>query len=102
MVDWSKVFVAPRCWSAFTASSAYAWVLSSNLAERDGRLAILQPGTKQLAGVGAWRGVWQRLMRASYRVNYGPRRTYLRSTSPIFTVSAGEGKVHEAVAVVLE
>ena len=41
-------------------------------------------------------------MRASYRVISGPRRAYLRLTSPIFTVSAGEGKVHEAVAVVVE
>ena len=47
MVDWSKVFVAPRCWSAFTASSAYAPMLSSNLAGRDNRLAILQAGTKR-------------------------------------------------------
>ena len=35
-------------------------------------------------------------------VPFGLRRAYLRLTSPIFTVSAGEGKVHEAVAVVVE
>ena len=101
MVDWSKVFVAPRCWSAFTASSAYAPMLSSNLAGRDNRLAILQPGTERSAGDGAWWGVWLRVMRACYDLPSGPRRAYLRLTSPIFTVSAGEGKVHEAVAVVV-
>ena len=41
-------------------------------------------------------------MRASYDIDAGLRRAYLRSRSPIFTVSAGERKVHEAVAVVVE
>ena len=43
----SKSFVAPTYWSAFTALSAYAPTLSSNLARRDVRLAILQPGTER-------------------------------------------------------
>ena len=102
MVGRSKSFVAETCWSVVTASSAYAPTLSSDLAGRGGRPKILQPGTEWLAGDGAWWGVWQRLMRASYRVNSGPRRAHLRLTSPIFLVSAGERKVQEAVAVVVE
>ena len=102
MVDWSKVFVAPRCWSAAIASSASARMLSSNLAQRDVRHAILQPGTKWLAGRGSGRRVWQRVMRDSSVVINGPRRTYLRSTSPIFLGSVGERELHKAVAVVLE
>ena len=101
-MDWSKSFVAETCWSAVTASSAYAPTLSSDLAGRGGRPKILQPGTEWLAGDGAWWGVWLRLMRASYRVNSGPRRTYLRLTSPIFSVSVGEGELHKVVAVVVE
>ena len=53
MVDWSKSIVESRCWSSAVASSGYAPRLSSNLAGRDVRHAILQPGTKWLAGDGA-------------------------------------------------
>ena len=41
-------------------------------------------------------------MRDSSVVINGPRRTYLRSTSPIFLGSVGERELHKAVAVVLE
>ena len=101
-MDWSKSFVAERCWSAVTASSAYAPTLSSDLAGRGGRPKILQPGTEWLAGDGAWWGVWKRLMRASYHLFSGPRRADLRLTSPIFLGSVGEREIHKAVAVVLE
>ena len=57
---------------------------------------------KTVSWDGAGRRVWLRLMRACYDIPNGPRRAHLRLTSPIFSVSAGEGKVHEAVAVVLE
>ena len=102
MVDWSKSIVESRCWSSAVASSGYAPRLSSNLAGRDVRHAILQPGTKWLAGRGSGRRVRQRVMRDSSVVINGPRRTYLRSTSPIFLGSVGERELHKAVAVVLE
>ena len=41
-------------------------------------------------------------MRACYHLFSGPRRTYLRLTSPIFSVSVGEGEIHKVVAVVVE
>ena len=50
----SKSIEAQTYWSAGTASSAYARMVSSNLAGRDFRRAILQPGTERLAGDGAW------------------------------------------------
>ena len=102
MVDWSKDFVESRCWSSAVASSAYAPRLSSNLAGRDGRHAILQPGTKWLAGDGAGLMVWKRVMRASYHLPSGPRRAHLRLTSPIFSVGAGAVELHKVVAVVVE
>ena len=58
----SKSIEAQTYWSAGTASSAYARMVSSNLAGRDDRLAILQPGTERLAGDGAWWGVWLRVI----------------------------------------
>ena len=57
------------------------------LANLDHRGAV---GADPLAGDGAGILVWQRLMRSIYRVNSGPRRAHLRSTSPIFSASVGE------------
>ena len=102
MVDWSKDFVESRCWSSAVASSAYAPRLSSNLAGRDGRHAILQPGTKWLAGDGAWWGVWLRVIRACSTVISGPRRANLRRRAPIFWRNQGVGEGPVAVAVVVE
>ena len=82
-VEWSKSIVAETCWSAATASSAYVPMLSSDLARRGNRHAILQPGTKRLAGDGAGLMVWQRVMRACYDLFSGPRRAHLRRRSPI-------------------
>jgi len=74
------------------------------LQSRGKRLSTKDPAArhKTVNWDGAGRRVWQRLMRASYDIRDGPRRAHLRSTSPIFLVSVGEGKVHEAVAVVVE
>ena len=98
----SKSIEAQTYWSAGTASSAYARMVSSNLAGRDDRLAILQPGTERLAGDGAWWGVWLRIMRESSEVNSGLRRANLRRRAPIFWRNLGVGEGPVAVAVVVE
>ena len=46
--------------------------------------------------------VWVMVTGALFLVNYWPRRTHLRSTSPMFSLRMGERDDHEAVAVVLE
>jgi len=48
----SKSIEAQTYWSAGTASSAFMPVVSSDLAGRDGRPKILQPGTEKLIGTG--------------------------------------------------
>ena len=98
----SKSIEAQTYWSAGTASSAYARMVSSNLAGRDYRLAILQPGTERLAGDGAWWGVWLRVIRACSTVPSGPRRANLRRRAPIFWRNLGVGEGPVAVAVVVE
>ena len=101
-VDWSKSFVVLRCWSSATASSASARTLSSNLAGRGNRLAILQPGTEWLAGDGAGQRVWLRVMRAGSDLTSGPRRAHLRRRAPIFWRNLGVGEGPVAVTVVVE
>ena len=56
---------------------------------------------KTVSWDGAGQRVWQRVMRACEEVINGRRRAHLRSTSPIFSVSVGEGEIHKAVAVVV-
>ena len=101
-MEWSKSFVAPRCLSSPIALSAYARMLSSDLAERDGRPKILQPGQEWLAGDGAWWGVCLRVMWACQRVNFLPRRANLRRRAPIFSRNQGVGEGPAALAVVVE
>ena len=102
MVDWSKSFVAPGAGARPSPRQPTRGCCRPSPAIKEKSLAICSRGTKRLAEDGAGLMVWLMVTRARNRVNSWPRRTHLRSTSPIFSLRMGARECHEAVAILLE